>query len=54
MVNAMFIRGLPYEDGDRILYLESRPPDSGRNIWTSIPDFLDWRRQTRTFELRSR
>ncbi len=51
IVNAAFIRGLPYEDGERILSLESRQTDSGRNLrTTSIPDFLDWRQQTRAFE----
>ena len=50
IVNAAFIRGLPYEDGERIVSLGSRHPNGGRYLGTSIPDFLDWRQQTRAFE----
>ncbi len=51
LVNAVLIRGLPFEDGDRILYIEeSNLPKGHDEIRVSYPDFADWRAQTRTFE----
>jgi putative ABC transport system permease protein len=50
LVNAVLIRGLPYEDAERILYLEGHDAKRNQDRSTSLLDFLDWREQTRTFE----
>lgn len=50
LVNAVLIRGLPYEDGERILYLEGRNLQRGQDMASSLLDFLDWRAQTKSFE----
>ena len=50
LANAVMIRGLPFEDGDRILHLENNDLQRGRaEMRVSYPDYLDWRSQTRTF-----
>src|SRR5262245_55539357 len=48
-VNAVLIRGLPFEDSDRILALSSYDSNRGRDLGVSHLDFKDWRDQTRTF-----
>jgi predicted permease len=50
LVNAALIKSLPYEDGERILYLEGRNNQRNNDVTTSALDFLDWRVQTRSFE----
>ena len=47
-VNAVLIRGLPFNDPDRILVVGSRDARS-RDRGVSYPDFEDWRAATRTF-----
>ena len=47
-VNAVLIRGLPFDDPDRILVVGSRDA-KGRDRGASYPDFQDWRTATRTF-----
>jgi putative ABC transport system permease protein len=47
-VNAVLIRGLPFNDPDRILVVGTRDA-RGRDRGTSYPDFEDWRAATRTF-----
>ena len=50
-VNAVLLRGLPYEDSHRIMYLQLTNPTAGqRNVWLSYPDFEDWRQRARSFE----
>ncbi len=48
-VNAVLIRGLPFDDPDRILALNSHDPVRDRNMGVSYLDFKDWRGATRTF-----
>ncbi len=50
-VNAVLLRGLPYEDSHRIMYLNLVSPTTGaRPIPVSYPDYEDWRQQARSFE----
>ena len=48
-VNAVLIRGLPFNDPDRILVVGTRDA-RGRDRGVSYQDFTDWRAATRTFE----
>ena len=47
-VNAVIIRGLPFEDADRIMSVFTRDTRN-RDRSASFPDFQDWRASTRTF-----
>src|SRR3954454_13449070 len=47
-VNAVLIRGLPFNDPDRIVYVASRD-GRGRDRDASYPDFQEWRRAARAF-----
>ena len=47
-VNAVLIRGLPFNDPDRILVVGTRDA-RGRDRGASYQDFVDWRAATRTF-----
>ena len=47
-VNAVLIRGLPFNEPDRILVVGTRDAKS-RDRGVSYPDFQDWRAATRTF-----
>jgi putative ABC transport system permease protein len=52
-VNAVLLRGLPYQDSHRIMYVNLTNTTAGgseRLIGASYPDFEDLRSQTRTFE----
>ena len=48
-VNAVLIRGLPFDEPDRILALGSEDIVRKRNIGVSYLDFKDWRDATKTF-----
>jgi predicted permease len=48
IVNAVLLRGLPFDDPDRIMMLDSRDT-RGRNFGVSVQDFEDWQRASRTF-----
>ena len=48
IVNAALLRGLPYEDSDR-LYVISWQHQSGRRSNVSYADLLDWRATSRSF-----
>ena len=48
-VNAVLIRGLPFEEPDEIMHLATQLISEGRNRGVSYPDFVDWREQTTTF-----
>jgi predicted permease len=48
-VNAVLIRGLPFDDPERILALNSRDLARNRNIGVSYLDFKDWKGATQTF-----
>ena len=47
-VNAVLIRGLPFNDPDRILIVATRDA-RGRDRDVSYQDFVDWRAASRTF-----
>jgi putative ABC transport system permease protein len=48
-VNAVLIRGLPFEQSDRIMYLDMRLLTRNQPRPVSYPDYLDWKTQTQTF-----
>jgi putative ABC transport system permease protein len=49
VVNAVLLRPLPYADPERIVWLwDTIRPDSPAP--TSLPEFLDWKEQNRSFE----
>ena len=48
-VNAVLIRGLPFDDPDRIMSLSSYDPVRARTMDTSYLDFKDWREGTHAF-----
>jgi putative ABC transport system permease protein len=50
IINAALLRGLPYENADR-LYVLSWQPRSGRRANMSLADLEDWRAATRSFSL---
>ncbi len=47
-VNAVLIRGLPFEDSERILALGMRDA-RGRQLGVSRLDFQDWRERARSY-----
>src|ERR687897_1267709 len=48
-VNAVLIRGLPYEDSDRLMALNSRDTVRDRQMGVSYLDYRDWAAATKTF-----
>src|SRR5688500_11233899 len=50
-VNAVLIRGLPVDEPDRVLAINSRDPVRDRQMGVSYLDFKDWRAATKTFSL---
>ena len=48
LVNAILLRGLPFDQADRIMWLDTRDA-RGRNLGVSFDEFEDWRRASRTF-----
>ena len=51
LVNAVLVKGLPFEDPDRIVHITSRNIPAGRDrMSVSYPDFEDWREQSRSFK----
>src|SRR5262249_21192622 len=49
VVNAVLLRPLPCEDPDRLVVFWTAP-QRGRPEACSLPDFADWREQSRSFE----
>ena len=50
LVNAVLVKGLPFEDPHEIVHLNSRNLPAGREqMGVSYPDFLDWKEQARSF-----
>jgi predicted permease len=49
-VNAVLLRGLPYDDSDRILHVNGRHLKEDRGMGISYPDYEEYKAQTRTFE----
>ncbi len=51
LVDGLLLRGLPFADADRYMYLESTEVERGRRGLPVEPrDFLDWRRAQTSFE----
>ena len=51
LVNAVLVKGLPFEDPDRIVHITSRNIPAGRErMSVSYADFEDWREQSRSFK----
>jgi putative ABC transport system permease protein len=49
VVNAVLIRPLPYDESDRLIFLNEKSPVLDE-MSISYPNFLDWRSQNQTFE----
>jgi putative ABC transport system permease protein len=49
-VNAVLIRGLPFDHSEELLYLNSRSIATGDDRSVSYLDFQDWRAQTHAFQ----
>jgi putative ABC transport system permease protein len=50
-VNAVLLRGLPFEEPHRIMHLENNNLSEGQeSIEVSYRDYLDWRDQSESFE----
>jgi putative ABC transport system permease protein len=49
VVYAVLLRPLPCEDPDRLVYI-GYATQQGRPEGSSLPDFIDWREQSRSFE----
>src|SRR5690348_3346664 len=50
VVNAVMLRPLPYKNPERIVSVGTLWPRTGRIGQVSLPDFLDWRAQSHSFE----
>ncbi|MFC1766776.1 ABC transporter permease, partial [Planctomycetota bacterium] len=48
IVNATFLRALPYPDPDRLVHLTERNPENGE-MPISYPNFQDWQNQQEVF-----
>lgn len=49
IVNSVLLRPLPYPDPERLVMIWGTHPQIGREA-ASLPDFVDWRRQSRSFQ----
>ncbi|HET6972816.1 MAG TPA: ABC transporter permease, partial [Pyrinomonadaceae bacterium] len=49
VVNTVLIRPLPYEESDRLVFLNEKSPLLDE-MSISYPNFLDWREHNQTFE----
>jgi len=49
VVNAVLLRPLPYQESDRLVFLNEKSPVLDE-MSISYPNFLDWRAQNQTFE----
>lgn len=49
VVNAVLLRPLPYPDADRVVILNESDADQP-NISVSFPNYLDWKREAKSFE----
>lgn len=50
IVNAVLLRGLPYDQPDRLAYVGVRAADRGLASQVSLPEYGDWRGAARSFE----
>src|ERR1700730_15636366 len=49
VVNAVLLRPLPYEESDRLVFLNERSPTLDE-MSIAYPNFVDWRAQNHVFE----
>ena len=50
-VNAVLIRGLPYQESHRLMYISATTPGEGQRLsGVALPDFEEWREGSRTFD----
>src|SRR5579885_1675542 len=51
VVDAVVIRSLPFREPDRVLVIwEQNPSLNGSRLKVAVGNFLEWRRQARSFE----
>lgn len=50
VINAVLLRPLPIFEPDRLVWLHSIVNQTGGQLGTSYADFVDWKRQSRSFE----
>ncbi|HJX29630.1 MAG TPA: ABC transporter permease, partial [Thermoanaerobaculia bacterium] len=51
VVNGVLLEPLPYPDPDRVVFLWSSNPSAGLPVFSVSPhDFVDWKRQSTSFE----
>jgi putative ABC transport system permease protein len=51
ILDALVLRGLPFENADRLLHLEmQRPATAQYSLEVPVHDFVDWRARQRSFE----
>src|SRR5262245_44509468 len=50
-VNAVMLRPLPFEDPDRLVrFWETNPKRDITSFSASVPNYVDWKQQNRSFE----
>ncbi|MCZ6916047.1 MAG: ABC transporter permease [Gemmatimonadetes bacterium] len=51
IINGALFRGLPFEDSDRIMWVDrSKPSENIQSMGVAVPEFLDWQGQQTVFE----
>ncbi|HXC42464.1 MAG TPA: ABC transporter permease, partial [Candidatus Dormibacteraeota bacterium] len=50
IVNAVLLQPLPFADPDRLIVLSEQMADTGERMSISLPSFLDWRAEARSFD----
>jgi len=50
IVNAVLLQPLPFADPDRLVVLSEQMPNTGERMSISLPSFLDWRAEARSFD----
>lgn len=50
VLNAVLLRPLPIFEPDRVVWLHSKVNQTGAQLGTSYPDYLDWESQSHSFE----
>jgi putative ABC transport system permease protein len=50
LVNAILFHPFPYKDAERLVYLLETNPRAGYTNTVSMANFLDWKKQSNTFE----
>ena len=53
VVNSILLRPLPLPDSQRLMVLFNTDDPSGQSRVVSYPDFFDWQRESRAFDVLS-